>query len=815
MGKQLIIAEKPSVAGDIARALGGFEEKREGGSKYWERSDLVVSNAIGHLLELGVQPEQDVKALELLPAIPKPFTLVPIDKTKSQLKALGALLKRTDISGVINACDAGREGELIFQYIYLALGCKKPYQRMWLQSMTVESIKSGYANMRSAEQMKPLFDAARCRSESDWILGVNATRALSKVHEQATGEWDTQSTGRVQGPTLALIVDREELIRNFKPKAFWEVHATFEAAAGGYAGVWADPAFAPGDNEDARPERLWDAQKAAAIAQRCKGVAATSVVDESRPEKKAPPVLFDLTGLQREANAKFGFAAKQTLDIAQALYEKHKALSYPRTDAKALPEDYIESAKEVLRALESSQFGKFAGEALREGYVKPNKRVFDNSKISDHFAIIPTVTAATGLSDEESKIYSLVVRRFIAAFFPAAEFLKTVRITTVAQDEFKSTGSVTTVPGWMAVYGRGEDDQDAEMCRVAPGERPMTSDAQVVGKATKAPERYTEATLLGAMEHPGKFVEDEALREAISVRGLGTPATRAATIEGLVHSSAKKQPYVTREKKYLVPTEKAFKQVQFLRASGVAALTSPEMTGEWEFRLKRMEANEFSRTEFMGEIVAQAKAIIDGIRAGAAKSGALAPAQPLSAPCPKCGGQLMGQATAYACTCGFRLSRTLLTRKITESEVEQLARDGRTGVLADFKSAKTGRIFSAILKLSEDKSKVEFELPPTGAAGSSGAPAGVEVGKCPKCGGAVHHRQTYYACEKKGGPSATCDFSFNGEIAKKTISPKVAQALLKARRTLVIEGFISSKSGKPFKAALELDALQKVVFKFD
>ncbi|CAE6822680.1 DNA topoisomerase 3 [Paraburkholderia domus] len=805
MGKKLIIAEKPSVASDIAKALGGFSQKTEGQSRWLERDDFVISSAFGHLLELGVPQEQDTMVLAQLPVIPSPFTLVPIEKSKSQLRLLGSLLKRPDVTGVINACDAGREGELIFQYIYVALGCKKPYERLWLQSMTPDSIKEGMRKMRSAQEMKPLFDAARSRSEADWLMGVNPTRALSKLHEQATGEWDTQSTGRVQGPTLALIVDREDAIRKFVPKGFWEVQASFAAAAGTYGGVWIDPNFVKGDNEDARPERLWDAARAEAIAAKCRGQVASSVVDESTPKKVAPHVLFDLTTLQREANVKFGFGAKQTLDLAQALYEKHKVLSYPRTDAKALPEDYIDPAKDVLRSLQAGQYGKFATEALDGNYVKPNKRVFDNSKISDHFAIIPTLTQPQGLSDEEAKIYGLVVRRFIAAFFPHAEFLKTVRISTVADERFKSTGSVTTVPGWMAVYGKDEDDADADMCRVAPGEKPTATDVKAVSKQTKAPDRYTEATLLAAMEHPGKLIDDEALREAISVRGLGTPATRAATIEGLLLSSSKKRPYVAREAKYLVPLQKAFNQVAFLRANGVAALTSAELTGEWEYKLKQMEAGQFPRADFMSEIVEQTKQIIDRIRS-AAPAVAQHEQKALSCACPKCDGQVSAQPMAYGCSCGFRVSRVILERKISESEVEALIRDGRTAPLDGFVSKTSRKKFSAPLKLSEAKDKAEFDFSDrgeaTGSAGGGGAAASAPIGKCPKCSSPVSQRGDHFFCGKNTRSAPECDFVIFGTVAKKKIDAKTVALLLDPGRTPLMNGFTSSRTGNKFSAYL-------------
>ncbi|ABO60190.1 topoisomerase C-terminal repeat-containing protein (plasmid) [Burkholderia vietnamiensis] len=813
MGKKLIVAEKFSVAADIARALGGFEEKRAGDRKWYERDDFVISCGIGHLVEIGVSDEQNTYDITRLPMIPDPFVLKPVQKTLGQLQLLIKLIGRPDVDGLINACDAGREGELIFRYIYAAAKSRKPFERLWLQSMTPEAIRTGMKNLRSAQDMQTLFEAARCRSEADWLMGVNPTCALTGLYTRETGDLDKHSTGRVQGPTLAIIVDREDKIRTFVSKDYWEVHAKFGAQAGAYSGVWIDPQFVKDDsNEDARAERLWSASRASEIAQRCRGAESTSVVDETKPVAKPPPLLFDLTALQREANAKFGFSAKQTLDLAQALYEKHKVLTYPRTDAKALPEDYVETAKGVMQALSSSSSAKFAAEALNNGYVIFKKRIFDNSKISDHFAIIPTLTPAAALSDAERKIYDLVVRRFIAAFYPDAEFQKTVRLTTVAGEVFKSSGSVTTRAGWMAVYGREEGEEDADMCAVQPGERPLARDVDVKACETKAPARYTEATLLAAMEHSGKFVEDEALREALAGRGIGTSATRAGIIEGLLFADAKKRPYVLREGRELVPTEKAFKQVRFLRENGVEALTSPELTGEWERKLKLMEAGKYRRGDFMAEIVAETKRIIERIRAKALATDAAATAT-LTTPCPKCNGAVMCQPAAYACNCGLRISRVILKRRLTEAEAEVLMRDRKSGVLEGFVSPRTGNKFTAILKFSEALDKLEFELPARGAAAGTGETSAT-IGACPKCGSQMVQRGDNYFCEKNRPAGGECDFVIWGTIAKKRLTPEVVKALLDPGRTSLLNGFTSS-GGKKFSAYLVRKPDFKIGFEFE
>src|SRR5574343_232617 len=447
MGKKLIIAEKPSVAADIARALGGFTKQDD----FYESDAYVLSSAVGHLLELAAPEEFEVKrgkwSFANLPVIPPHFDLKPIDKTKSRLNAVVKQAKRKDVTELINACDAGREGELIFRLIeQYAGGAKplgKPVRRLWLQSMTPQAIRDGFEQLRGDEQMRPLADAARSRSEADWLVGINGTRAMTAFNSRDGGFFLT-TVGRVQTPTLAIVVEREEKIRAFRSRDYWEIHGTFGAQAGQYPGKWFDPAFKKptGEGADAeqKADRLWDEASAQAIAQAVRGQPAT-VSEESKPTTQASGLLYDLTSLQREANGRFGFSAKTTLQLAQSLYERHKALTYPRTDSRALPEDYLGTVKQTFEMLADSGMKHLAPHALmalNNGYIKPAKRIFDNSKVSDHFAIIPTLQAPSGLSDAEQKLYDLVVRRFIAVFFPSAEFMVTTRITTAANHAFKS-----------------------------------------------------------------------------------------------------------------------------------------------------------------------------------------------------------------------------------------------------------------------------------------------------------------------------------------------------------------------------------------
>ena len=593
--KTLVIAEKPSVAQDIVRALTPLSGKFEKHDEHFENDTYVVSSAVGHLVEIQAPESYDVKrgkwSFAHLPVIPPHFELKPVDKTKTRLNAVVKLARRKDVDKLVNACDAGREGELIFRLIeQYAGGAKplgKPVNRLWLQSMTPQAIRDGFGALRTNAQMQPLADAARCRSEADWLVGINGTRAMTAFNSRDGGFFLT-TVGRVQTPTLSVVVEREEQIRKFISRDYWEIHASFAAQAGHYAAKWFDPQWKKDpDDAEKKVDRLWDARQAQAIADAVRGQAAT-VTEESKPTTQASPLLFDLTSLQREANGRFGFSAKTTLAIAQSLYERHKALTYPRTDSRALPEDYVPVVKQTFEMLAHSglkHLAPFAATALQEGYVKPTKRVFDNTKVSDHFAIIPTLQAPSALSEAEQKLYDLVVRRFMAVFFPSAEYQVTTRISVALEHHFKTEGKVLVRPGWLAIYGKEAADEVADakdgdkgqsLVPVQPGEKVRADTVDAKGLKTRPPARYSEATLLGAMEGAGKTVEDDELREAMQEKGLGTPATRASIIEGLIA-----QEYMLREGRELIPTAKAFQLMTLLRGLGVEELSQAELTGVW------------------------------------------------------------------------------------------------------------------------------------------------------------------------------------------------------------------------------------------
>lgn len=821
MGKALIIAEKPSVARDIAAALGGFKKNSD---DVLERDDALVSSGIGHLVQLAL-PEGVDKGWELpaLPVIPANFSLEPIQKTAAQLRLLGKLIKRADVDCVINACDAGREGELIFRYIYLILGCKKPIKRMWLQSMTADAIRDAHRNMRTGAQMDALFQAAMSRSEADWLVGVNATRALTKFRDRQGIEGDgVASAGRVQTPVLALLYDREMAINNFVPRDYWEIHGEFRLVAGSYGGKWFDPKFQKSDDDSLKAERIFDSEQAKEIEAKCRGCDPESVTEESKPTTSAPPKLYDLTTLQREANSKYGFSAKQTLDIAQALYESHKVLTYPRTDATALPEDYIDTAKKTLATFDGTQYAPHAQRVLSNGWVRPNKRIFDNAKISDHFAIIPNGNKPSSLSADEAKIYSLVVKRFIAAFHPAAEYLQTTRITVVSGESFKSQGSVLVSEGWLAVYGR-EVECDGEggksLCKLVPGESATTESVKRVGLKTEPPQRYTEATLLSAMENAGRLVDDDELKEAMKARGLGTPATRAAVIEELLSAS---KSYARRDKKYLVITQKGIQIIELLRNLGVEMLTSPEMTGDWEHKLSLIEEGKYTRREFMEQVRNLATQIVERIREKAfsmpdkskAKSGG-AQGEPvnLSAPCPKCDGLMAGNGMKYSCqACDFGVWREVAGRILSPEEVDALLREKITPVLDGFISSKTKKTFSAQLKLSDAMDKLEFVFPQTPA---SPVAMGEALGKCPKCGDDVVEARGHYFCAKSLSRERGCDFKIWGEISNKKISKSIVKTLLAQRRTGLLDGFKSNRTKNSFSAFLVMNSSHEITFEFE
>lgn len=809
MGKALIIAEKPSVASDLARALGKFKKEKD----FFENEEYVISSAIGHLLELGLPEKEKIPwRLDALPIIPDRFALHPDEKNLGRFKLLKRLMARKDVTELINACDAGREGELIFRNLVEATHCTKPIKRLWLQSMTPDAIREGFRKLRDGAELQPLADAAKSRSESDWLVGINATRAMTAFNSRGGG-FTLTTVGRVQTPTLALLVQREKAIRDFVPKAFFEVHGIFSVAAGNYPGRWFDPQFKKGESEDEKAERIWSEAQADRIVADCVGKTGT-VTEEKKPASQLSPLLYDLTSLQREANGRFGLPAKRTLQLAQALYERHKAITYPRTDSRYLPEDYLGTVKKTLEQLGSTAWGTFATRVLQEGWVRPSKRVFNNAKVSDHFAIIPTTTVPANLDEIERKVYEMIVRRFLAIFYPAAVYEVTTRITQIRDHHFKTEGKILRDPGWRAIYGQEaepdpEEGGEPSLVPVRQGEPSRADQVEKRGLQTRPPARFTEATLLSAMEGAGKMVEDEELREAMAERGLGTPATRAQIIEGLIG-----EKYLQREGKELVPTARSFALLELLQALQIQALTSPEMTGEWEYKLKRMERGQLARPTFMEEIERFAEEIVHRVRNfDESKAGA----KPIGLRHPASGQELLETVRDYRTADGsFVVRKVIGGRLLSPDELQTLLAQGSVGPLDGFRN-RQNRTFSATIRLLPN-GETELDWGQRNQRAVAGETPvilqGEPVGTCPLDGGRVFEAGSAYLCEHALGENPTCKFRISKRILNQEIPREQVAKILSEGRSDLIRGFISRRTNRPFdgflKLAVEGDGHQRI-----
>ncbi len=810
MSKTLIIAEKPSVASDLAKVLPGKFVKHK---THFEGDNYLVSFAIGHLVAIcypeEINPAWQKWDMENLPIMPDDFKLKGLDGTKSQLNALQKLIRRKDVSQIINACDAGREGELIFKYIVKYVWntsvAQKSFKRLWLQSMTADAIKKAFASLRSSEEMIPLEDTALCRSESDWLIGINATRALTGYNSRYGGFFLTPC-GRVQTPTLSMLVKREKARMDFVPRTFHNLIADFiftGDAENGYQGKWIHPNFKkdPADPYG-RADRIWKEEEWQEIIKRCTGKPAT-VSEESKESRQSAPQLYDLTLLQREANARFGFSAQNTLGLAQALYEKHKVLTYPRTDSKHLPEDYIAPANKLLSLQKGWNYGKFAEQAVTKKYVRPDKRIFNNAKISDHHAIIPTNILPKNLSEPELKIYTMVVQRFIAVFFPPALYLNTKRLSTVEKEVFLTEGKVLKDPGWRAVYGAElHSDKDKTLAPLPKdtdiGCRKVTAEKH----QTTPPARYNEATLLSAMENSDKLVDDDELADAMKERGLGTPATRAAIIEKLI-----KEKYVVREGKELTPTGKAFELLALLEAMNIDLLASPELTGEWEYKLNQILKGNFTREKFMAEIRATTRHIIDQV-ANFAQNEVKeeAPFSPVN------GVKYFSSPTAWVSEDGkITLRKILGGRMLQPQDILDLLGGKTIGPYSDFRS-KRGKPFTASVRLN--KGKVEFIFADsTDNLDIEAIKKTASLGKSPLDKTDVFVTPTAYLSESALDGDKKKGLRISKIILEKEITEKHVAQLLTEGKTELISGFISKRK-KPFDAYLILEKNGKVVFEF-
>jgi len=714
MGKTLVIAEKPSVGRDLTRALPSAFAKHEG---YLESDSHVVTWAVGHLVQLAEPDEYDAKykkwRMADLPIVPDRFKLVVRDeRSRKQMSVITRLLKRDDVDEVVNACDAGREGELIFAWTFEKAGAKKPVRRLWLSSMTAKAIKDAFGHLRPGSDMDRLEQAARSRSEADWIVGMNATRAATiRLRSSFDG---AVSLGRVQTPTLAIVARREEEIRAFKPEPYWLVDAVFEPVAGEsgrrYSGRY---------HAGSQP-RLKTAEEAAAVVEAVRGRPGSITKLEKTTRKERAPLLYDLTSLQRDANTRFGFSARRTLAAAQRLYEEHKALTYPRTSSRFLPSDMIGEIKPTAQGVGTQREYAKAAAYVTGLDVLPLGRVINDAKVTDHHAIIPTNEHRTDkLSDDDRRVYDLVVRRFLAVFHPDAVFENTRLETLVAEHVFRTSGRVLVEAGWRGVYGeesfegdRSSDDDDSvsqALPKLAQGEDVSTVDVESLEKVTKPPRRYSDASLLAAMETAGKLVDDDELREAMKDSGIGTPATRAAIIERLIDVG-----YIERDGRSLVCTEKGLSVIRLL---GEHALTSPSLTGDWEHRLAAIEDGAEERSRFMhdialfaGETVAELDAKLKEVRIPRANLG----------PCPVCGHDIVENRKGFSCWtredpgCGFVIWKSKAGKTLPPAVARELISRGRTEKPVTGFKGRSGRSFRAKLALmqTEDgKWRVEFDEP--------------------------------------------------------------------------------------------------------
>src|SRR5579875_2040817 len=717
MSKALVIAEKPSVAQELAKVLPGPFAKHEG---YLEGPEHLITYAVGHLVQLADPEEYDQRfkkwRMADLPIVPERFKLVTRDeRSRKQMSVVKRLLNRPDVEEVINACDAGREGELIFAYLYEKAGAKKPVKRLWLNSMTRSAIREAFGALRPGADLKALEAAARSRSEADWIVGMNATRAATiRLRSSFDG---AVSLGRVQTPTLAILAKREQEIRDFKPEPYWLVDATFEPVAAP-AGRRYEGRFHHGANP-----RLPSAEQAEAIVAACQGQVGEITKLEKRTSSERSPQLYDLTSLQSDANRRYGYTIRRTLDCAQRLYEEHKAITYPRTNSRYLTRDMVAEVKPIARLVGAQPEYRAAAEYVLSLDVLPLARVVDDSKVADHHAIIPTRAErhpVERMREDERRIYDLIVRRFLAVFHPEAVFESTRVETTVAGHIFRTRGRLLLVPGWRAVYGEsadvdarpdGEEDEGSEqrLPKLERGERAAVLKVRTLAKATKPPSAYTEAALVDLMETAGKLVEDEELREAMKDSGIGTPATRAAIIERLIQVG-----YVERDGRSLVVTDKGMNVIRLL---GEHALTSPGLTGEWEQRLARIETGQDSRPAFMGDIVrfteqtvSELDAKLKNVRIPRANLG----------PCPVCGHDIVENRKGYSCWsredpgCGFVIWKAKAGKQLPVSVARELIRTGRTAKPVSGFKGRSGKSFRARLALQQSEDgrwRVEFDEP--------------------------------------------------------------------------------------------------------
>jgi DNA topoisomerase-3 len=847
VAKSLVITEKPSVARDIAGALGGFTEE----DGYWESDAYVLSFAVGHLFELLEPEELDEKfkrwTLDVLPIIPDRFEIKKKKGQSERIRIIEKLLKRKDVNRVVNACDAGREGELIFREIVGFLGNRKPVDRLWLQSMTQAAIREGFSRLSPGAELEPLGQAAECRAYSDWLIGMNATRALTKrlKSRKERGAW---SAGRVQTPTLALLVERELSVLAHVPRPYWRVTASFEHDGSVYNGTWYDPDFQSDDDDQRKDDRIFDEQRAQAIAEAVRGRA--GVAGETRkPSREAAPPLFDLTALQRDANRRFSWSARRTLGAAQRCYEVHKLLTYPRTSSRCLPSDYRKTVDQVLRSYAgaragspAAEFARFARQLLDSG-LQNDERVFDDAGVSDHFAIIPTGVLPRGeLRGDDRRLYDLVLRRFLGAFHPPALWERVERITEVSGERFRSRARTLVEPGWRTVLANGGNGEDETLPALRKGENTTTgveiraSAVEADADQTKAPARITEARLLSLMENAGKWLEDESLAAVLHEKGLGTPATRADIIENLIAKG-----YAVRLGKALRPSVKGIRLIDTLKRIHIDRLASAELTGEIERHLTQVERSDRTQAQFLAEMKEYAAEIVE--RAKGFEYEEVYANDPALGPCPRCGRPVYESAWFYRCLqvpevepdddCPMRFWKDTAGRYLDRAAVEALLRDGHTGVLDGF-TARNGRTYRGSIEVDRDEWKLTVNSEGWNEEAASDQPeydVNTEpLGRCPICEEFdVVETATQFSCAErlkeqsdKEAPAEkgkrrkkpkVCGFVMPRTVCKREITREEFLVYLRTGKTELLESF-TSRFGRPFSATLVLKESGRHGFEF-
>lgn len=682
--KTLIVTEKPSVAMDIARVLGGFERK----DGYLEKPDMIISWAVGHLIELAMPQDYDPSLekwnIDALPILPDQFQLKPKPATRGQLNILKTLINRKDVVGLVNACDAGREGELIFRYIIQYLNCSKPHQRLWLSETTDTAVRNAFANLRPSSELDNLAHAAIARSQADWIVGINATRGYTTKHREKL------TVGRVQTPTLALIANRDKDIENFISQDYWEIEAEFDTGIDTYTAKWFKD----------KTTRFTFRTEAEQVQNIITPKSPAEIIKvESKEKIEHPPQLFNLTDLQKEANKRYGFTAEQTLNIAQKLYEAH-LLTYPRTDSRHLTTAMSATLPIRLNALQGTELGPVVSSITS---MPSSKRYVDDSKVTDHTAIIITDVPPdlSALSKNELKIYMMVARRMVGILLPPARIQQTTVITVCQGETFGSRGKVFLEKGWKILYK--DIDNTPVLPALAEGQTVTLEKALIQDKQTQPPKRYDDATILSAMENAGRTIEDEAMREAMKGKGLGTPATRAAIIEKLISTG-----YIERQKKLLAATEKGKILIDIVSPG----LKNPELTGEWEKKLLDIERGKFQPDQFMQEIKQFAQGIITEIKSQQPTTVSFTTDKGIG-PCPLCGRPVIENKKAYGCSgwqegCRFVIWKKVAGKKISQAQAKKIIEKGRSDLIKGFESKK-GNKFDAYLQ--SENGEIKFDFP--------------------------------------------------------------------------------------------------------